>query len=87
LFDEDKQTNIKSCFNTDKNSVFNINLINNNTNIKKDNKTDLLWLYKKNKDYPPKYYIKQQNDFDKLEFVSKNYSINSINLLNKIKEK
>jgi hypothetical protein len=85
-FDKDKQTDIKSCFNTDKNSVSNTNLTNNNTNTKEDNKADLLWLYKKDKDYPPKYYIKQQNDFNKSEFANKDYSANSTNLLNKIKE-
>jgi len=56
--DENEQTDIKSCFDMNKASVSDTNLTDVNSNVKKDNEADLLWLYKEDKDYPPEYYLK-----------------------------
>ena len=39
-----------------------------------------------NKDYPPKYYLKQLNIFDNVEYTKEDYKPSSTRLLDRIKE-
>jgi hypothetical protein len=85
--DEDEQTDIESCFDTDEDSGSDTNLTDDDTDTKEDDEADLSWLYEEDEDYPPEYYIKQQDDFDESEFASEDYSAGSTNLLDRIEER
>jgi hypothetical protein len=84
--DEDEQTDIESCFDTDDESESVTNMTEVDTDVEEDDEADLLWLYEEDEDYPLEYYLKQLDGFDESEFANKDYSEKSANLLNRIEE-
>ena len=63
---------------------YSIDLTNVNTGSN-NNGNNQAWLLA-NEDYPPKYYLKQLNTFNKAEYIKKDYKPSSTRLLNRIKE-
>ena len=71
----DLKTN-KASYSTD---LTNVNTYSN------DNNNNWAWLLA-DKGYPPKYYLKQLNTFNKAEYAKEDYKPSSTYLLNRIKE-
>jgi hypothetical protein len=84
---DSNRSNIENCFDTkDKESNPNTNPIDINIDIEGNNKVDILWLLNKDKDYPSEYYLNQEDEFDKFEYMNEDYSKNSCLLLDFIEE-
>jgi hypothetical protein len=88
-FNNSDASGLKSCFDTKdkvKETNSNTNLTDVDTDIKRENKADVSWIIKEDKDYLLEYYLNQEEEFNKFKDANKDYKDNSILLLNKIKE-
>jgi len=79
LSKESKYTDLKTDKASSSTDLTNINTYNDNNN------DDWAWLFT-NKDYLPKYYLKQLNIFNKAKYVKEDYKPSSIYLFNHIKK-
>lgn len=71
-------------FDTDEDSDSDGDPTDVDTGAEEDNETDLSWLNEEYEDYPPKYYIKQ-DDFDESEFANEDYCEKNTTLLGILK--
>jgi hypothetical protein len=85
--DEDEQTDIESCFDTNKEDDSDTNPTDIDTDIEEYDEVDLSWLHEDDEDHPPEYYLQQEDDFDESEFANEDYKANSSKLLNRIEER
>jgi len=61
--------------------------VDTDIDIERDDEADGPWLLDEDKDYPPEYYLNQEELFDGDEFTDGNYSDSSMLLLDFIKER
>ena len=73
--DDSNRSDIKSCFDTkNEKSDPDTNSTDVDTDVEGDSRVDILWLLDENKDYPPEYYLNQENEFNESEYINKDYS-------------
>jgi hypothetical protein len=88
--DDSDVSELESCFDT-KDEVEETDSDTNptdvDTDIKGEDKADVSWMIEEDKDYPPEYYLDQEEEFEKFEDANEDYKDNSILLLDRIKER
>ncbi|KAI9769856.1 MAG: hypothetical protein M1840_003850 [Geoglossum simile] len=85
--DDSNGSDIESCFDTeDEKSDPDTNPTDVDTDVEGDSWADISWLLDENKDYPPEYYLNQEDEFDESEYINEDYSDNSCLLLDFIEE-
>jgi hypothetical protein len=80
---------IESCFDIDSRGETDsdTNLTNVDTNVEGVDELNVSWIINKDKDHLPKYYLNQEEEFDKAKDANEDYKDNSIVLFDKIKER
>jgi hypothetical protein len=89
-FDNSDVLELKSCFDTEdkvEETNSDTNPTDVDTDIEGEDKADVSWKIKEDKDYLPKYYLNQEEEFNKFKDANKDYKDNSILLLDRIKER
>jgi hypothetical protein len=87
--DDGDALELESCFDTEDEvgeTNSDTNLTDVDTDIKGEDKADVLWMIEEDKDYLLEYYLDQEEEFDEFEDANKDYKNNRILLLNGIKE-
>jgi hypothetical protein len=87
--DDSDASELESCFDAEdevEETDSNTNLTDVDTDIEGEDETDVSWKIEEDKDYPPEYYLNQEEEFDEFEDANEDYKDNSILLLNGIEE-
>jgi hypothetical protein len=81
---------LESCFDTEdevRGTDSDTNPTDVDTDIQGEDKADISWIIEEDKDYPPEYYLNQEEEFDEFEDTNQDYKDNSILLLDGIEER
>ena len=88
--DDSGASELESCFDTEDEvgeTDSDTNPTDVDTDIEGGDKVDVSWKIEEDKDYPPEYYLDQEEEFDEFEDANEDYKDNSILLLDGIKER
>jgi hypothetical protein len=88
--DDSDASELESCFDTEDEvgeTDSDTNLTDVDTYIEGGDEADVSWKIEEDKDYPPEYYLNQEEEFDEFEDANEDYKDNSILLLDGIEER
>jgi hypothetical protein len=89
-FDDSDASELENCFDTEDEvgeTDSNTNLTDVDTDIEGEDEADVSWMIEEDKDYPPEYYLDQEEEFDEFKDANEDYKDNSILLLDGIEER
>ena len=81
---------LESCFDTEdevEETDSDTNPTDVDTDIEEEDKADVSPMIEEDRDYPPKYYLDQEEEFDEFEDANEDYKDSSILLLDGIEER
>jgi hypothetical protein len=88
--DDSNASELESCFDREDEvgeADSNTNPTDVDTDIEGEDEADVSWMIEDDKDYPPEYYLDQEEEFDEFEDANEDYKDNSILLLDGIEER
>ena len=87
--DDSDASELESCFDREDEveTDSNTNPTDVDTDIEEEDKADVSSMIEEDKDYPPEYYLDQEEEFDEFEDANEDYKDNSVLLLDGIEER